>query len=68
MALLLLSAKRPGPLGGWPEGRGPQGMSATGGGGPARVPNLRAPPGGAWRTQGGKGELTSCRGTIQSAW
>ena len=45
---------------------GPQGRSSTGGG-LARVPNLRVckhlhAPG--WHTQGGKDELTSCRGTV----
>ena len=51
----------------WPEGWGPQGRRATGGGGLARVPNLRVcyhllEEG--WHTQGGKDELTSCRGTV----
>ena len=46
-------------------------MSGTGGGGLVRVPNLRVckhlfPEG--WHTQGGKDELTSCRGTVWSAW
>ena len=46
-------------------------MSGTGGGGLVRVPNLRVckhlfPEG--WHTQGEKDELTSCRGTVQSAW
>ena len=45
---------------------GPQGMATTGGGGLAGVPNLPLCPG--WHTQGGKDELTSCRGTVQSAW
>ena len=49
----------------------PQGRCPTGGGGLARIPNLRVckhpfVPG--WHTQGGKGELPSCRGTVQSAW
>ena len=62
----------------WGKGRltdgqvmGPQGKSVTGGGGLARVPNLHVCkhpwwPGGTRRE--GKGELTSCRGTVQSAW
>ena len=55
-----------------PEGWGPQGMSRTsgsktGGGRPARVPNLRVCKHSllfGWHTQGRKGELTSCRGTL----
>ena len=47
--------------GGW----GSQGMSLTGGGGPARVPNLRVRE---HPRRGEKGELTSCTGTVQSAW
>ena len=43
----------------WPERWRPQGRPITGGGGPERVPNLR---------REGKGELTSCRGTVWSAW
>ena len=55
------------PFEGWPGGWGPQGMSLTGGGGLARVPNLRVcyhllEEG--WHTQGEKDELTSCRGTV----
>ena len=51
---------------GWPGGWGPQGMPRTGGNGLARVPNLRvsAPLDWGWHTQGGKDELTSCRGTV----
>ena len=55
----------------WPGGWGPQGRSPTGGGGLARVPSLRVckhPTPTGWHTQGGKDELTSCRGTVQSAW
>ena len=51
----------------WPGGWGPQGRSPTGGGGLARVPNLRVckhPTRTGWHTQGGKDELTSCRGTV----
>ena len=50
----------------WPEGWGPQGMSITGGGGLARVPNLRVCKhlSRGWHMQGGKDELTSCRGTV----
>ena len=58
-------------LDGWPGGWGPQGMSATGRGGLARVPNLRVcehPGGGGWHMQGETGELTSRRGTVESAW
>ena len=43
------------------QGMGPQGMSATGGGGLARVLNLRVcqhPSCPVWHTQGGKDELT----------
>ena len=43
------------------QGRGPHGMSATGGGGLARVLNLRVcqhPSCPVWHTQGGKDELT----------
>ena len=39
--------------------------------GSARVPNLRVcehPPFQGWHTQGVKGESTSCRGTVWSAW
>ena len=46
-------------------------MSITGGGGLARVPNLRVCEhlhASRWHTQGGKDELTSCRGTVKSAW
>ena len=47
-------------------------MSITGGGGLARVPNLRVceHPFTSWggTRRGGKDELTSCRGTVQSAW
>ena len=55
----------------WPGRWGPQGRSTTGGGGLARVPNLRVckhlfPWG--WHMQGRKDELTSCRGTVWSAW
>ena len=51
---------------GWPGRWGPQGMSLTGGG-LARVPNLRVCEhlyASRWHTQGGKDELTSCRGTV----
>ena len=50
----------------WPRGWGHQGMGSTGGGGPARVPNLRVCKhfGPEWHTQGRKGEVTSCRGTV----
>ena len=44
---------------GWPGEWGPQSMPITGGGGLARVP---------WYMQGRKDELTSWRGTVQSAW
>ena len=51
------------------QGRwGPQGMAQTGGGGLARVPNLRVCKhlciAGGTRGGGGKDELTSCRGTV----
>ena len=49
------------------QGRwGPQSGTRTGGGGPARVPNLRVRTHQrrAWHTQGRKGALTSCRGTV----
>ena len=54
-----------------PGGWGPQGMSLTSGGGPVRVRNLRVCKhlcigGGTSRRE--QGELTSCRGTVQSAW
>ena len=55
----------------WPEGWGPQGRRTTGGGGLARVPNLRVCKHlfhWRWHMQGGKDELTSCRGTVQWAW
>ena len=53
----------------WPGGKLhiPQGRPETGGGGLARVPNLRVcehPYRSGWHTQGGKEELTSCRGTV----
>ena len=50
----------------WPEGWGPQGRRATGGGGLARVPNLRVCKhlSRGWHMQGEKDELTSCRGTV----
>ena len=47
---------------GWPGRWGPQGMSITGGGELARVPNLRVCKHLSvlvWHTQGGKDELTS---------
>ena len=51
----------------WPRGWGPQGRPKTGGG-LARVPNLRVCDHPfnhwEWHTQGGKDELTSCRGTV----
>ena len=57
---------------GSPGGWGPQGRPRTGGGGLARVPNLRVCDHPfnrrVWHTQGKKDELTSCRGTVQSAW
>ena len=56
---------------GWPGGWGPQGVSTIGGGGLARVPNLRVCEQLSdleWHTQEGKDELTSCRGTVLSAW
>ena len=53
---------------GWPGGWGPQGRTRTGGGGLARVPNLRVCEHPfncwGWHTQGGKDELTFCRGTV----
>ena len=66
-----MAARIQGKFGGGPGGWGLQGMSGTGGGGLVRVPNLRVskhlfPEG--WHTQGWKDELTSCRGTVQSAW
>ena len=52
----------------WMERRwGPQGRSITGGGGLARVPNLRVckhPTQEGWHMQGWKDELTFCRGTV----
>ena len=51
----------------WPGGWDPQGMFTTGGGGLARVPNLRVCEHlcvMGWHSQGGKDELTSCRGTV----
>ena len=51
----------------WPGRWGPQGRPKTGGGGLARVPNLRVCDHpfnhGVWHTQGEKDELTSCRGS-----
>ena len=50
---------------------GPQSMSKTCGGGLVRVPNLRVCKHlyrSGSHTQGRKDELTSCRGTVQSAW
>ena len=51
----------------WPGGWGPQGRPKKGGGGLARVPNLRVCDNPfshwVWHTQG-KDELTSCRGTV----
>ena len=55
----------------WPGEWCPQGRRPAGGGGLARVPNLRVckhPDASRWHTQGGKDELISCRGTVQSAW
>ena len=55
----------------WPGRWGRQGLCSTGGGGLARVPNLRVcktPLHGGGTRKGEKGELTSCRGTAQSAW
>ena len=55
----------------WPGGWGPQGLPKTGGGGLARVPKpacVQTPKDSGWHTQGRKDELTSCRGTVQSAW
>ena len=54
----------------WPGGWGPQGRSLTGGGGLARVPNLRVceyPLNSGVAHAGRKDELTSCRGTVQSS-
>ena len=52
----------------WPGGWGLQGRPKTGGGGLARVPNLRVCEHPfnhwGWHTQGRKDELTSCRGTV----
>ena len=55
----------------WPGGWGPQGKPKTDGGGLARVPHLRVCKHlfiSGWRTQGGRDELTSRRGTVQLAW
>ena len=63
--------RKGGRIGLWPGGWGPQGVAATVGGGLARVPNLRVSEhlvAAGWHAQGGKGELTSCRGTVLSAW
>ena len=55
-----------------PRRWGPRGRPKTGGDGLARVPNLRVCEHPfhrwEWHTQGRKDELTSCRGTVQSAW
>ena len=51
----------------WPGRWGHQGRRTTGGGGLARVPNLRVcehPSQWGWHTRGEKDELTSCRGTV----
>ena len=52
----------------WPGGWCPQGRPKTGGGGLARVPNLRVCEHPfshwEWHTQWRKDELTSCRGTV----
>ena len=51
----------------WPGRWGPQGRRPTGGGGFARVPNLRVCKhlyASRGHTQGEKDELTSCRGTV----
>ena len=51
----------------WPGGWRPHGMRPTGGGGLARVPNLRVckhPFRPGWHHRGVKDELTSCRGTV----
>ena len=56
---------------GRPVGWGAEGRRSTGGGGLTRVPDLRVCKHlfvSGWHTQGGKDELTSCRGTVQSAW
>ena len=52
------------------RGQGPQGMRATGGGGLTRVPNSVCANTFCERVAhaGRKGEITSCRGTVQSAW
>ena len=55
----------------WPGGLGPQGMPLTGGGGLTRVPNLRVCKHlvvSGVPHAGEKDELTSCRGTVWSAW
>ena len=56
------------PFQGMARGWSPQGMSLTGGGGLARVPNLRVCYHPfyrrGWHTHGRKDELTSCRGTV----
>ena len=53
----------------WPGRWGPQGRRSTGGGGLARVPNLRVCKHQDWRVaHAGGEELTSCRGTVQSVW
>ena len=55
----------------WPGRWSPQGRSRAGGGGLARVPNLRVckhPKFQGWHTQREKGEWTSCCGTVWSAW
>ena len=52
---------------GWPGRWGPKGMSQTGGGGLARVPNLRVckhPLENGVAHAGEKDALTSCRGTV----
>ena len=51
----------------WQGGWGPQGRPVTGGGGLARVPNLRrvlSPSLSGWHMQERKDELTSCLGTV----
>ena len=55
----------------WPGGWGPQGVRPTGGGGLARVPNLRVcdhlfSDGGGTRRR--RANWRPCRGTVQSAW